>query len=95
MHREEGLDWDDLIELGFIPLERPGMEGNEFWFEWGSTIRVCARNNGWTDIYVFEEGKPAAATRGVERAFIGIDGALPSTVYRRIIESVISADKHE
>lgn len=83
---EEGLDYLDLRDLGFIP-EDAGVDDEE-WFKLGS-IRLIAHYGGAVDIYKF-----ASVIGDVVEALVHVQGALPSTVYRQIIESVISAE-HE
>lgn len=88
MHIEDGIDYRDLQELGFVPENNPGPDFDDDWFILGP-VRVIVRAGGQVDVYLFTDD-----VRFINRAFVTIDGALPSTVYRQIIESVMSAE-HE
>lgn len=82
---EDGTDYGDLEVLGFAPEDTPdGSTGD--WFACGP-VRVIVRDGGTiTEVYRFTDDRRRAL-----RASVTIDGALPATVHRDIIKSVLSS----
>lgn len=86
---EDGLDLDDLTDLGFSAEDPPAglpydLDGEE-WFCAGP-VRVTVRPGGMTEVHLFGD-----ATRQSHCALVHIDGAMPSVVYRAIVASVMAA----
>lgn len=86
---EDGLNLDDLTDLGFSAEDPPAglpydLDGEE-WFCAGP-VRVTVRPGGMTEVHLFGD-----AARQSHCALVHIDGAMPSVVYRAIVVSVMAA----